>query len=209
MSAAKVLTLHWERNCLQSTAWYETVNSEPVSTSFTLIVLIVTLQIGKRLFHFILYIRTKRKTCHYSSSGTFFFVFGVNHISYVESNLSLFLSLKSCLLILTKIFKGKSKRNSPGFPDQADHSLTIVWRHTNHTKFRIWSCHDQLGNHIWSRLGSAWNHTLVWLRLWLAWNHKWTRLWSACSHEWPRLWISWNHEWTKLWLSWNHIWPIL
>ena len=39
----------------------------------------------------------------------------------------------------------------PGFPDQADHSLTIVWRHTNHTKFRIRSCHDQLGNHIWSR----------------------------------------------------------
>ena len=27
----------------------------------------------------------------------------------------------------------------PGFPFQVDHSLTIVWRHNNHTRFRIWS----------------------------------------------------------------------
>ena len=24
----------------------------------------------------------------------------------------------------------------PGFPDQADHNLTILWHHKNHTNFR-------------------------------------------------------------------------
>ena len=87
----------------------------------------------------------------------------------------------------------------PGFPDQADHSLTIVWRHTNHTKFLIWSCHDQLGNHIWSRLWSAWNHTPVWPRLWSAWSHEWTRLWLAWNHKLTRLWLARHHKWTSLW----------
>ena len=95
----------------------------------------------------------------------------------------------------------------------------------------MWSCYDQLGNHIWSRLWSTWNHTLVWPSLWSAWshewsrqwitcyhkwnrlwlarNHKWTRIWSACSHEWPRIWIVWNHKWTRLWSACNlkHVWP--
>ena len=37
---------------------------------------------------------------------------------------------------LSTVHKMKELKQ-PGFPDQADHSLTIVWRHTNHTKFRI------------------------------------------------------------------------
>ena len=106
----------------------------------------------------------------------------------------------------------------PGFPDQADHSLTIVWRHTNHTKFRIWSCHDQLGIHLWSRLWSTWSHEWSrlwltcyhkWTRLWLAWNHKWTRLWLARNHKWTRQWLARNHKWTRLWSACNHkhVWP--
>ena len=74
--------------------------------------------------------------------------------------------------------KAKAERFS--HPDQVDHSLSIEWHHTNHTKFRIWSCYDQLGNHIWARFWSVWNHAPVW-----------PRLWSACSHECPRFhWIS-------------------
>ena len=98
---------------------------------------------------------------------------------------------------------------TPGFPDQVDHSLTIVWHHANHTKFRILSCYGQLGNHIWSRLWSAWIHTSVWPRLWSAWNHEWSRLWLTWAHKCPRLWIAWNHKWNRRWQPWNHLWPIL
>ena len=62
--------------------------------------------------------------------------------------------MKSVVTVFNTIAKKSSQAHKlkiPGFLDQADHSLTIVWRHTNHTKFRTWSCHDQLGNHIWSR----------------------------------------------------------
>ena len=86
----------------------------------------------------------------------------------------------------------------PGFPDQADHSLTIVWRHTNHTKFRVWFCHDQLSNHLWSKLGSAWNHTPVWPRLWSAWSLEWSKLWLTCYHRWTRLLSACSHEWPRL-----------
>ena len=102
------------------------------------------------------------------------------------------------ILMQLKYFGNCFTIGYPGFPDQADHSLTIIWRHTNDRKFRIWSCHDQLGNHIWSRLWSAWDHTPVWPRLWSAWSHEWSWLWLTCYHK-----------WTKLWLSWNHIWPVL
>ena len=72
-------------------------------------------------------------------------------------------------------------------------------RHTNHTKFPIWSCYDQLGVHVWSRLCLVWNHTHVWPRLWSAWSHEWSRLWLICYHKWTRLWLAQNQWWTRLW----------
>ena len=46
-----------------------------------------------------------------------------------------------------KLSRNLTSSKRPG-TDQADHSLTIIWRHT---KFRIWFCYDQLGTYIWSR----------------------------------------------------------
>ena len=36
-----------------------------------------------------------------------------------------------------QIFPSLMQVGLSAFADQADHSLTIEWRHTNHTKFRI------------------------------------------------------------------------
>ena len=58
----------------------------------------------------------------------------------------------------------------PGFPDQADHNLTILWHHTNHTNFLTMILPWSTGNHIWSRVLSAWNH--IWSRVWSAWNRN-------------------------------------
>ena len=65
------------------------------------------------------------------------------------------------LLTPVKDYCALVEKRIPGFPDQVDHSPTTVRRHTNYTKFRIRSCHDQLENHIWSRIWSGWNHTTV------------------------------------------------
>ena len=58
----------------------------------------------------------------------------------------------------------------PGFPDQAHHNLTILWRHKNHTNFLTMILPWSAWNHIWSRVWSAWKH--IWSRVWSAWSHK-------------------------------------
>ena len=80
------------------------------------------------------------------------------------------------------IFKLTGKHfKLPGFPDQADHNLIILWHHRNHTNFLTMILPWSAWNHIWSRVWSAWNH--IWSRVWSAWNNIWSRIWSAWNHK--------------------------
>ena len=51
--------------------------------------------------------------------------------------------------------------HTPGFPDQADHNLTILWHHTNHTNFLTLILPWSASNYIWFRVWSAWNHKFL------------------------------------------------